>query len=444
MSGGFSRQLLLTKACGGVGLSRSKRQQFRLVPLSLSAGSMRKAAGERRGTRHQLVSQLPRRASTKERCSRRIKFLLTADFAPHRHSGGGGTAAAGSPGGSGRGEAGCGADAAHGCQALGGSRCNKGWLGALRGAADAALHGRSHACARCHRGCHATLFDGGCQCATKRECKGTCKGQPRRDGTPSGWTFFLGKTPKLRDRRALDRATAFCVLKPAAGGLYCTHHGGPAVAHLAPPSASKRCRTTGLGCGRNMMLQRSGSAWPPHTACRRVCSLHCTLPLLSRRCCRRRSPFPVILSSTGRAPGAAAYVWDRVISTVDILIIPVSFSLQPPRKSHVTKILPNVAGLRTDEQLQEFLQQNKNDTVRPTPARPPACLHACMAGCVRQAGCCIHCLLNLASRHGWMHAALLLPFQAHPGPPPILDPPPPHIHTQSRTRTSSRAPFCRC
>lgn len=37
--------------------------------------------------------------------------------------------------------------------------------------------------------------------------------------------------------------------------------------------------------------------------------------------------------------------------------------LQPPRKQHVNKILPNVTGLRTDEQLREFLERSKDDTV---------------------------------------------------------------------------------
>ena len=38
--------------------------------------------------------------------------------------------------------------------------------------------------------------------------------------------------------------------------------------------------------------------------------------------------------------------------------------MQPPKKTHLTKILPNITGLRTDEQLHEFLQRHKRDTVR--------------------------------------------------------------------------------
>lgn len=37
---------------------------------------------------------------------------------------------------------------------------------------------------------------------------------------------------------------------------------------------------------------------------------------------------------------------------------------QPPRKPHVTKILPHITGLRTDEQLREFLDRGRQDTVR--------------------------------------------------------------------------------
>lgn len=37
--------------------------------------------------------------------------------------------------------------------------------------------------------------------------------------------------------------------------------------------------------------------------------------------------------------------------------------LQPLRKPHVAKILPNVTGLRTDEQLRDFLDRNKAETV---------------------------------------------------------------------------------
>lgn len=37
--------------------------------------------------------------------------------------------------------------------------------------------------------------------------------------------------------------------------------------------------------------------------------------------------------------------------------------LQPVRKAHVSKILPNMAGVRTDDQLEELLQRHGGDTV---------------------------------------------------------------------------------
>lgn len=33
--------------------------------------------------------------------------------------------------------------------------------------------------------------------------------------------------------------------------------------------------------------------------------------------------------------------------------------LQPPRKPHITKILPHITGLRTDEQLHEFIEGSR-------------------------------------------------------------------------------------
>jgi ferritin-like metal-binding protein YciE len=41
--------------------------------------------------------------------------------------------------------------------------------------------------------------------------------------------------------------------------------------------------------------------------------------------------------------------------------------LQPVRKTHVSKILPNMAGVRTDDQLEELLQRHRNETVLPAP-----------------------------------------------------------------------------
>ena len=38
--------------------------------------------------------------------------------------------------------------------------------------------------------------------------------------------------------------------------------------------------------------------------------------------------------------------------------------LQPPSKAHITQILPHIAGLRTDEQLRQYLQRSRGDTVR--------------------------------------------------------------------------------
>lgn len=34
------------------------------------------------------------------------------------------------------------------------------------------------------------------------------------------------------------------------------------------------------------------------------------------------------------------------------------------RKSHVVKVLPNMTGVRTDEQLEELLHRSRNDTVK--------------------------------------------------------------------------------
>ena len=47
--------------------------------------------------------------------------------------------------------------------------------------------------------------------------------------------------------------------------------------------------------------------------------------------------------------------------------------LQPPRKANVTKILPHIAGVRTDEQLREFLQRCRADTVRWLACRHALC-----------------------------------------------------------------------
>ncbi|PSC68588.1 Thioredoxin-like 3-3 isoform B [Micractinium conductrix] len=40
-----------------------------------------------------------------------------------------------------------------------------------------------------------------------------------------------------------------------------------------------------------------------------------------------------------------------------------SDGLQQPRKAHLTKILPNVTGLRSDEQLRQFLGSSRSNTV---------------------------------------------------------------------------------
>ena len=44
-------------------------------------------------------------------------------------------------------------------------------------------------------------------------------------------------------------------------------------------------------------------------------------------------------------------------------------TLQPPSKAHITQILPHIAGLRTDEQLRQYLQRWRGDTVGFIPAR---------------------------------------------------------------------------
>lgn len=51
-------------------------------------------------------------------------------------------------------------------------------------------------------------------------------------------------------------------------------------------------------------------------------------------------------------------------------IMYIKMFLQPlPKTTPAVKILPNLTGVRTDEQFDEFLVRNRNDTVRKIPSR---------------------------------------------------------------------------